>query len=559
MISIDVDGSTDYGLLIRLSPPHEMVKPILLALNLAKHEADVEGDRWLLPAVQFPYFKKELDVRKIFDGRDISDAAFTRIQPFDVAVEQRSSAQPPPPLEPGPRNYLPGGVEKEFLALSFQQPTPSRLYTLKHTKAQWLQTPAYQWLLDDKTISFMQQYNKLPPHDWIWERLQKEKGGSEYIEYATSICALFNHVLTRAEDAEIKFINHVTMYNVTDGYKEAYDGFKNTESAGLVIEHMDGVLQKARYIYTRPEIYDYTSLFETRREKRIARKDNPKDFRLKLGIPMLDTQLKVVPGSVTGFLAPFGRYKSVVLGHIVWTAAIQGLSVALFNFENPLDMVAARLDSRFTFVDYEKIATSDLTPEIDDKMREFMSWIATRMPNRVKIIPCKPKETSVNDCNARLQEAYHDCNFNPSVVVFDYANLIGVNVPKNVRWEERQVQEQVVWDLQSLSKGRLPGTGDQRAVVTAFQTNMQGVEADRIKKVHMGKSIGIPQSLDTLIAINQDKSEAQDKMIVFSILKSRDSAITQEDVKVKHEIWRMNIAEDSTTFWQNLLYDNKVG
>lgn len=65
------------SLCVKITPPHEKVKEILNSLLLTKSSKN--GDYWIIPVVEFPFFKQKLEEANILDGREISDEAWRRV------------------------------------------------------------------------------------------------------------------------------------------------------------------------------------------------------------------------------------------------------------------------------------------------------------------------------------------------------------------------------------------------------------------------------------------------------------------------------------------------
>jgi archaellum biogenesis ATPase FlaH len=251
-------------------------------------------------------------------------------------------------------------------------------------------------------------------------------------------------------------------------------------------------------------------------------------------------QFQIRAPMVINFLAPFKRYKSVVMNHISFAALLQGFNVAQVVFENTIELTEDRLDSLASGLSYERLMQMAVTPDEKQRAGCLFNWMNS-FTSRIKVLKCVPYQSTMAQVDEQLERWYAQENFKPDVIVVDYYNIIAPNCGRS--GEERIEQGQIIWDIKEVAdKYMVP-------IITASQSNTEGTIADRLQTDHQGKSIGISQGVDLTVAINQTKEERAEGLLVFSPLFMRGFEITIPDVVVDCDINRMAISKDLSELW----------
>jgi hypothetical protein len=293
--------------------------------------------------------------------------------------------------------------------------------------------------------------------------------------------------------------------------------------------------------------WDLVGEFVKREEERGLKKDNK---RLFLGIKDLDDQLEIIPGTITAFLAPFKRYKSITLTHVGWAALMQGFNVFHINYEGRREMWEARYDARLTDVDYKKIISKEIRTPEDQQRIETIYNILSKLKQRLFLAYGDPYKTNVDDIERMIEKIENDIGARIDVVIIDYFQIMGSSMMKVLKGEDDWLmQGNIAWDLVRLARN----PEYERIIVGALQTKMTGLSASSIKSQHSGRSIIFPQAIDNLIAINQTEDEFREGVIRFSPLFIREGEIKKEHCKVEAELWKIKIAKEADKLWNKIL------
>jgi len=323
------------------------------------------------------------------------------------------------------------------------------------------------------------------------------------------------------------------------------------ESTLIEVENIDDLEKRVKILDERLkilktfdkdiEVWDFASTFEERERER---KSFKRQKILRTGIKDLDDQVKMLPCTITSFLAPFKRYKSITLTHIGFAAILQGFNVLHLNFEGRKEMWEARYDSRFSGVDYSIVISSHRPPELEERLWERIKLI-NKLTNRLKIARGIPFRTNVDDIEMLLKHLEVEEGFKADVVIIDYFQVMGCTRYQGI-WDtdDWKVMGAIAWDLVDFANRM------NLIIVGAIQTKAAGISASNIKQEHYSRSIMFPQAIDNMIAINQTPEERREGIIRFSPLFIRDGEIKKEHCKVEAELWKMNIAKESERLWQ---------
>lgn len=258
-------------------------------------------------------------------------------------------------------------------------------------------------------------------------------------------------------------------------------------------------------------------------------------FVCKTGIPRLDDQMKMADCTVTIFVAPYKRYKSIVLTNVGAAALAQGLNVFHLHYEGKDSIWETRYDSCLTGIAKDRLYRG-MTPAEVEKYRRVYQKIRERN-TRIYFMKGAPHVTGIADVEEKLRTLKLE-GIEFQVIIVDYLNLLkafkGRKGRDNDDWLEQGDQ---AWDLVRLAnKGYI--------VVSAAQTKTSGVERERIRSQDTGRSIVIQQAISNLVAIDQTVTEREQGIIRMSPLFFRDSELTTSSVTLEMSLWKMRISRD---------------
>jgi len=308
------------------------------------------------------------------------------------------------------------------------------------------------------------------------------------------------------------------------------DDLDNVYSLVLMAYELDEV---SRGSYIDISVWDFLDDFNKRIEKKTINRK-----LLKTGIRELDEQVKMVDGTVTLFIAPWKRYKSILLTNIGAMALAQGFNVFHAHYEGKRELWETRYDSCLTGIAKNRLYN------LTDKEKECFSKVFNNLKNRgvnLYFMSAFPEATGYNEILNELKKLEKNGKFF-DVIIVDYLNLMKPIRRFSDDWLE---QGQLAWDLVKLSKlGYI--------VVSAVQSTKQSADRDLIRFSDLGRSVLIAQAVDNLIAINQSLIEREQGVIRLSPLSLRDGEITKSEIRVEMNLWKMRISKELDDYLDKL-------
>jgi len=438
-------------------------------------------------------------------------------------------------------------VEAEFLAAIVQGVDVVKDEALAVIEPEWFSVDAYQWFV---RVLKSRNWRKVA-YEYLDQELLSVADDATRSRYKDQLSNLYTKTLTFEQDAADKFTAYIAYCVANSRIRQAFEGFNRSSRIDLLLREVDEGVAQAKEVIQGDhfQIVDYAADYEMRQQRRKLERDNPSiNPRILTGIRGLDQQFIFKAPMIVDFLAPFKRYKSIVLNAMSYAALLQGFNVAHVVYENSMELTTDRFDAMFMGMNFDRIRNYLISRDEKDSMDRLFTWMES-WANRLKIIKCQPKVTTVVQVEDELKRMQDKSGLKFDLEVWDYLNLIAPT--KNLR-EERLNQGQVVWDLKNHA--------DQFdvLVIEASQTNMGGATADRLDASHRGKSIDISQGIDISIAIDQNEKERDEGLIVLSPTFCRWSQITIPEIVLDSDISRMVIDRDLHRLWDHALQVHPV-
>lgn len=430
-------------------------------------------------------------------------------------------------------------VESEFLSALVQGHKIIDADILNHVESEYFQVEAYQWF-----VKLLKERGwKTPAYGFLDQLVLDIEHEETRPVYKTQIELLYTRKLTFAEDASDRFRAYVAYCVANATIRGSFEAYSRSQRVDLLLKDIQDGTSKARYVVegSKLGIWDYAVDYDDRQQKRKLDRDNPsQNPRILTGIVGLDQQFVIKAPMLVDFLAPFKRYKSIILNAMGYAALLQGFNVLHVVFENTYDLTASRYDSMFSQLDHARISSLLLTEDEKIFMDRQFQWMQG-WQNRLKIIKCRPEETNVKDVEEEVKRLYEKEGFQADVEVWDYINIIA---PTRFTRDDWKNQTRVVWDLKNHADEY------SVAVFVASQAKQEGIRAERLQLDHRGKSIGISQALDLSIAIDQNEHEKRDEIIVLSPMFSRVGPIKIPEIVLDSDLAKMVISREIQRLWQ---------
>jgi hypothetical protein len=418
-------------------------------------------------------------------------------------------------------------------------------------------TPAYQFLVGRVFPKYPQPAKPILSQFLV----ENVEALDEREKLSTALLRLYDLDVSKEfqQDTIDIFRKFLAFQEASTTIRKFYEDFGRTKNVELGLRELTSGLVNSAKLMEKQKIavIDYTSTFSEREAKRRYKRDNPDLFPvLRMGVWKFDAQIKMKAGTVTNFLAPMKRYKSVILASLAFAGLLQGFNVALVVLENTVELTLDRLDSMFTQINYDRIVNSLMTlaerKVVDDLFAKMAGW-----PQRLKIIKGDPHLMGTVEVRRELDILRKLEGYVADVKIFDYLNIMRPSTGGQA--DDHLGQTQLTWDLQQEAKH----PGEECVVVTATQSNMAGAEVDkegkpiRLRQHHQGRAIGIAQAVDATIGIDIEQGKVEDGVaqppqIILSPLYLRDGVILYPEVRLVSELDRMQPDREMKRLWDEV-------
>ena len=206
------------------------------------------------------------------------------------------------------------------------------------------------------------------------------------------------------------------------------------------------------------------------------------------------------------FMAQAGLGKSVFLSNLAVNFLKQNLSVVVISLEMSQDVYAQRFDAHISGKNINRLAENEMTAR--DRIAEFYK----KHPESNLVI----KEYPPKSVNSKTIDGYLEklkaSGKKIDVIIVDYLNLVLPNKVSDSMFKDGKTVSE---ELRALSyKYNAP-------VVSAVQSNSEGMNTEEIDMQNVSESRGIVHTADFLAALYQTKEQREGGLIGFKIIKNR--------------------------------------
>lgn len=357
-------------------------------------------------------------------------------------------------------------------------------------------------------MKFFDQYNKSPTKEIINIELNNYKGISdkELAECVTYVNNL-NHSETNIDwliEQSEKFCKDRAVYNAILKSIKIIEGNDNQYTQ----DALPSILSDALSVSFDSSIgHDYLDDAESRYEFY---------HRTEERIPFdLDIFNKITKGglpkkSLTVIIAPTGVGKSIFMCHCAANVLKQGKNVLYITMEMAEERIAERIDANLL-----NIPLSDIENIDKDVYLGRVEKLAKKTQGKLIIKEYPTSSAHSGHFRALLEELKIKKGFIPDFICIDYINICASQRIRNGSDKTYTYVKAIAEEIRGLAvEYNVP-------ILSATQTNREGMNNTDIEITNTSESIGLPQSVDMLFALmGSEELDALNQQIVKQ-LKNR--------------------------------------
>ena len=351
-------------------------------------------------------------------------------------------------------------------------------------------------------------YKKLPTDEQIMEQIREIKTDNELMSDFKDELKEINLVDKKSLENEEFYLDKVEEFAKEECLKDAIinsiDLLKQ-KKFGKIEEQIREALSVSRNV-------DLGSDYFGNVEERYVRLNNASIYgQYRTPFETINQELDggLAPKELAMVVAPPGVGKSLFLANQCARSVMDGENVLYISLEMSEDRVANRLDSIFT-----RIKQCELKKGVK-LLKNRLNEMKVAAPNmgRLKIKEFPTKRLSIVGLRAYLNQLRNYEDFNPSVIIVDYLELM---TSVDATMSEYMAQERIAQELRGIAV-------EYKCLVwTATQTNRNGKLVDIITDAELADSYGKIRVCDLAFSINQKEEEFDAGKARMFVMKSRN-------------------------------------
>lgn len=205
-------------------------------------------------------------------------------------------------------------------------------------------------------------------------------------------------------------------------------------------------------------------------------------------------------------MAQAGLGKSLFLSNLAVNFLKQGLSVVVISLEMSEDVYAQRFDAHISLKDINKLADEE-----ESAIERIKSFYAEHPTSNLYIKEYPPKSVTCNDIRVYLENLKNNGHHFDAVIV-DYLNLVK---------SQTKIDNMFMDGLDVSEKLRAISYEMKCPVISAVQTNSEGMNNENVGMENISQSRGIAFTTDFLMALFQTDDDRENGIIQARLLKNR--------------------------------------
>jgi len=370
-----------------------------------------------------------------------------------------------------------------------------------------------QKIVFDEISSFLQKYNQLITKEALCIEIEKRTDINEqsFKEILQLISCLDNVSvdISWLIDTTEKWCKDRAIYlalmesiHIADGNDEK----KNRDSIPSILSDALSVSFDNHIGHNYLE--DYENRFEFYRRK---------EEKIEFDIEYLN---KITKGGISRktlsiFMASTGVGKSLTLCHIAAATLLQNKNVLYITLEMSEERIAERIDANLLDLDIKSL--SEIPKSLyDSKVNSLLK----KTQGNLIIKEYPTVSAHVGHFNSLLKELELKKSFRPDLIIVDYMNICASSRYKsNISVNSYNYVKAIAEELRGLAvECNVP-------LITATQTNRNGISNSDIDLTDVSESIGGPMTADLLLALISTEELEELGQIMVKQLKNRYSSV----------------------------------
>lgn len=245
-----------------------------------------------------------------------------------------------------------------------------------------------------------------------------------------------------------RFVRHVGIQLAIEESATLLEKGKIDDAEKAIEKASRGVVRQRNYTHIR-----WIEGFKERQAQRKYERDHPDEFTtIPLGFPRIDKTLSGGgrKGELALIMGTTGRGKSIFLTNSAQACVARGYNAIYFGFEMPARQIAARQDSRWTGLQYQKFKGFDFKPSELRTIRARLRKARKRFRNRLHIVSMPVRSATITDVRNAIEDIRQDHGFQADAIFLDSADHL--RALETYGGNFRLQQAEVYWAAKELAE-----------------------------------------------------------------------------------------------------------
>lgn len=227
------------------------------------------------------------------------------------------------------------------------------------------------------------------------------------------------------------------------------------------------------------------------------------------------------------FMAGTGLGKTLLLTSLTADYIQKGFDVLYLTLEISEERIALRADANLLDIpinDFGRYENGKPVLEINDLVEKFKNLKNNNSLGELRIKEYPTATINSLHIKALLKELKLKEAFAPDVIIIDYINLMNSSRLSQKTSNSYTVVKAVAEELRGIA------VEENVVMVTATQTNRDGISGEEVAMDKVSESAGLPHTCDFFCGIFQNEQQREQNILILKILKNRFSGYVNKKI-----------------------------
>lgn len=357
---------------------------------------------------------------------------------------------------------------------------------------------------------YIEKYNDMPEPRALEVNIEQDDIPESLFKDAIKFVRTLEEANTNEQwllDQTEEFCQDKAIYNAIHKSIKILDGDEAKLGKGSIPELLSDAISVS---FDNRIGHDYFEDFESRFEY-YHRQEEKIDFDIDILSEI--TKGGVSKKTLSIFMAPTGVGKTIVMCHCAGANMMHGEKVLYITMEMAEEQITRRIDANLMDITLDRLDEMD-----EESYHNRIQRIRKRTGGDLVVKEYPTSSASASHFRFLLKELEIKKNFKPDIVYIDYINICMSSRradPTNSYGYVKAIAE----EIRGLAvEFNIP-------IVSATQTNRDGMDNSDIDLTNTSESIGLPQTVDFMLALMTNEEFEASGRILCKQLKNRWNAI----------------------------------